>query len=301
MYLLGEAFPIARRLRLPLNRDQVMLLMAAFNEIMLGVDTYLAHSISGTIRPGEWIPIIFGVTAGVLLLVAGLIAIRRRTTANLIATFVFLASVAVGILGSYYHLNRAFLPDAPAGQQITALILLFAPPLLGPLTFALVGILGISAAWQEEPIDSGRLRLVGNLRLNMPLPKTRAYFLMVALFILVTLISSVIDHARANFANPWLWLPTVVGAFATFVALAMGAYQRIERGDVITYVAAMLLMALVGVVGAVLHVERNLTGQGALMIERLIRGAPMLAPLLFANMGALGLIVLLDPKDRSST
>ena len=80
MYLLGEAFPIARRLRLPLNRDQVMLLMAAFNLIMLGVDTYLAHSISGTIRPGEWIPIIFGVSAGVLLLVAGLIAIRRRTT-----------------------------------------------------------------------------------------------------------------------------------------------------------------------------------------------------------------------------
>ena len=206
--------------------------------------------------------------------------------------------MAVGILGSYYHLNRAFLPDAPAGQQITALILLFAPPLLGPLTFALVGILGISAAWQEEPIDSGRLRLVGNVRINMPLPKTRAYFLMVALFILVTLISSVIDHARANFANPWLWLPTVVGAFATFVALAMGAYRHIDRGDVITYVAAMLLMALVGVVGAVLHVERNLTGQGVLMVERLIRGAPMLAPLLFANMGALGLIVLLDPKEK---
>ena len=60
----------------------------------------------------------------------------------------------------------------------------------------------------------------------------------------------------------------------------------------------MVLMALVGVVGAVLHVERNLTGQGALLSERFIRGAPMLAPLLFANMGALGLIVLLDPKEE---
>jgi hypothetical protein len=34
------------------------------------------------------------------------------------------------------------------------------------------------------------------------------------------------------------------------------------------------------------------------MVERLIRGAPTMAPLLFANMGAMGLIVLLDPKAQ---
>jgi len=50
--------------RLPLTRDQCMLLMAAVNEIFLGIDTYLAHLISGTIRPNEWIPVIFGLTAG---------------------------------------------------------------------------------------------------------------------------------------------------------------------------------------------------------------------------------------------
>lgn len=298
MYLLGEAFPIVRRIRIPFDRDQIMLLLAAFNLIMMGVDTYLAHSISGTIRAGEWVPIIFGPTAGVLLLLAGLIALRRRLLANSIASLVFLASVTVGILGSYYHISRAFLPNAPAGQQVTALILLYAPPLLGPLTFVLVAALGISAAWQEEPIDSGRLHLLGNLRIQMPLSKTRAYFLMTALFLLVTVVSSVLDHARTNFENPWLWLPTLVGAFATFAALAMGAYDHLDRGDLITYMVAMGLMMLVGLIGAVLHVERNITGQGVLMFERLIRGAPMLAPLLFANMGALGLIVLLDPAAQ---
>ncbi len=208
MYLLAEAFPNVRRVRIPLSRDQVVLLMAAFNEIMLGVDTYLAHSISGTIRGGEWVPILFGPAAGILLLLAGLVALRNRMLANLIGTFVFLTSLAVGIFGSYFHLQRAILPNAPAGEQVSTLILLYAPPLLGPLTFALVAVLGISAAWQEEPVDSGRLHLLGDLRVNMPLPKTRAYFLLVALFILVTLISSVLDHARTNFENPWLWLPT---------------------------------------------------------------------------------------------
>jgi hypothetical protein len=34
------------------------------------------------------------------------------------------------------------------------------------------------------------------------------------------------------------------------------------------------------------------------MAELFIRGAPFLAPLLFANMGALGLIALLDPRSE---
>ena len=302
MYLLAQALPIIRRWRLlrqpPLNRDQVVLLMTALNLMLLGLDTYLAHSISGTIRPGEWIPILFGPAAGILLLIAGLIAMRQRQTANVIASLVCFASMAVGVLGSYYHLHRAVLTTAPAGQQITALVLVYAPPLLGPLTFALVGLLGISAAWQEEPVDSGILRLFGRLRVHMPLPKTRAYFLLVALFILVTMLSSVLDHARTNFVNPWLWLPTVVGAFATFVTLAMGAYSRVARGDLLTYLVSMLLLILVGLVGAVLHIEHDLTGQGALLVERAINGAPLMAPLLFANMGALGLIVLLHPDPE---
>lgn len=294
MRLLAEVFPFARRLRIPFNRDQVVLLMAAFNEIMLGVDTYTAHSISGTIRAGEWIPIIFGPVAGVLLLLAGLIALRRRSLANLLASLVCLASAAVGLLGSYYHLHRAILTSAPAGQQITTLVLVFAPPLLGPLTFALIGLLGLSAAWQEDPPESGSLRLLGRLRVQMPLPKTRAYYLLVAVFILATLLSSVLDHARTNFANPWLWLPTLVGAFATFVTFAMGALERLDRSDLQTYVLAMVLMILVGLTGAALHVLRDLPGQGGLLIERFINGAPLLAPLLYANMGLLGLIVLLD-------
>jgi hypothetical protein len=273
--------------------------MAAFNEIMLGVDTYLAHSVSSPIRVGEWIPILFGPSAGLLLLIAGLIALRKRPLANLIASLVFLASMAVGLLGSYYHLHRAILVDAPAGQQITALVLVYAPPLLGPLTFALVAVLGLSAAWQEDPLDSGMLRLIGNIRLRMPLSKTRAYFLMTSLFILVTVVSSVLDHARTNFVNPWLWLPTFTGVFATIVAFCMGAFERLDRSDLRTYVGAMLILLLVGMLGAVLHVLRDLPGQGTALTERFLYGAPLLAPLLFANMGLLGLLVLLNPKAKS--
>ncbi len=117
---LATIFPLLQRIRrLPLSRDQLMLLMAATNEIFLGIDTYLAHSISGTIRPYEWIPIIFGPIAGVLLLLAGLIALRRRPLATVIATATLLvSSVTVAMIVASGRRRRAMTPassnSAPA-------------------------------------------------------------------------------------------------------------------------------------------------------------------------------------------
>ncbi len=299
MYHLATLAPPLRRVRLPLTRDQFMLLLAAVNEIFLGIDIYLAHSISGTIVPREWIPIIFGPIAGVLLLMAGLLALRYRELATVFATAVLLGSAAVGLLGAYFHIIRATLPTGPEGERFTVRLLVWGPPILGPLMFALVGLWGISAAWIEDPPDSGRLRLLGGLHLQMPLSKTRAYLFMVSLGCLVTVISAVLDHARTGFVNPWLWIPVVTGLFAVFAALGLGLVEHPQRADVLVYVVAMLLLVLTGLIGAVLHVEDNYTARGAIVAEQFIRGAPFLAPLLFANMGAMGLIVLLDPRAET--
>jgi hypothetical protein len=60
----------------------------------------------------------------------------------------------------------------------------------------------------------------------------------------------------------------------------------------------MALMILVGVLGSILHISENLTAAGTIVGERFLAGAPFLAPMLFANMGALGLMALLDPKEK---
>jgi hypothetical protein len=114
---------------------------------------------------------------------------------------------------------------------------------------------------------------------------------------LATVFSSVFDHARTGFVNPWLWLPTGVGVFATVTAVLVAALDAPLRLDLIFYVAAMALMIAVGVTGAWLHVRDNLTSDSVFVAERFIRGAPFLAPLLFANIGTLGLIALLDPAE----
>lgn len=297
MYPLAMVFPRLAKIKLPLSRDQFILLMAAVNEFFLGLDIYLAHSISGTIVPREWIPIIFGPAAGVLLLVAGVIALRRRAFATLLATLVFSLSIAVGLLGAYFHLVRGILPTAPFGQQVTINLLVWAPPVIGPLMFSLIGWMGISAAWVEEPAGSGTLVLLRGRRLHLPYSKTRAYFFLVSLGTLATLISSVLDHARTPFTNPWLWIPTASGVFATVVAYLMASYEEIEKADLVVYLAAMVLLIVVGVVGLGLHIGQNLTADGFVVQERFIRGAPFLAPTLFSNMGLLGILALLDPKE----
>lgn len=302
MFYLATAFPLAKYIsRLPVSRDQLVLLMVATNEIFLAIDIYLAHSISGTIRPNEWIPIIFGVVAGAILLFAGLVAVRNRSLAASAGTVVFLASIAVGLLGAYFHLLRAARPYAPAGSRVTLDLLVWAPPILGPLTFALVGSLGISAAWIEEPPDSGVLVLPGRRKVRLPFSKTRAYIFWVSLGILATVISSVLDHARTGFENPWLWVPTVIGVFGTAAGAALAAIDTPSRGDIATYCLTMVLLIAVGVIGLLLHVQEDLTSRGAFVAERFIRGAPFLAPMLFANMGTLGLLALLEPDKPAGS
>jgi hypothetical protein len=302
MTYLGVVFPLVKRVgRLPVSRDQLMLLMVASNEIFLAIDIYLAHSISGTIRPNEWIPIIFGPIAAAVLLFAGLVAVRNRPLAATAGTVVFLASIAVGLFGAYFHLLRAARPYAPPGARVTIDLLVWAPPILGPLTFALVGVLGISAAWIEDPPDSGVLVLPGRRRVRLPFSKTRAYIFWVSLGILATVISSVLDHARTGFENPWLWVPTVAGVFGTVVGAALAAIDSPSRADIVTYSLTMVLLIAVGIIGSLLHVQEDLTSRGTFVAERFIRGAPFLAPMLFANMGALGLLALLEPDAAAGS
>jgi len=299
MYLLAEAIPAIRRWRIPYSRDQMFMLMAAFNELMLAVEIYLAHSISGSLVGNEWIPVIFGPIAALILVLAGLISLRNRRLAVWLAVPTLLSSILVGLLGAYFHMARAFQPFAAAGQQFNISLAVWAPPLLAPLTFALVGVIGLSAIWVETPVDSGNLVLLGDKHLQYPFSKTSGYFFLVSMGMLATLISSVLDHARTNFSNPWLWIPTAAGVLGTVTPLLIGFYRKPSRADIWGYITVMLSIILVGTIGAGLHIFSDLASNNGIIVERFIRGAPILAPLLFADIATLGLLVLMDPDERS--
>lgn len=297
MYHLASLFPQVRQIRIPLSRDQLFLLMAAINQLFIGIDIYLAHSISGGIKPNEWIPIIFGIIAGFLLLLAGVIALGQRSLATILANLVFIASIIVGLLGAYFHVSRTIIVGTGLSSQETVNALIWAPPIIGPMFFILISILGISAAWVESPIDSGRLKLLGNRAVQMPYSKTRAYFFIVAIFILATLISSILDHARFQFEDPWVWLPVTSALFGVMTCLFLGIIEKPNRADITVHTVAMILLIIVGLIGFVLHAQSSLTASGLIIPERFLRGSPLLAPLLYANVGLMGLLVLFDPSE----
>ncbi|MXY93991.1 MAG: hypothetical protein F4Y42_11160 [Caldilineaceae bacterium SB0664_bin_27] len=282
--------------RLPQTRDQLMLAMVALNELFLGLEVYLAHGADGTIGPGEWLPIYYGLSSGILLVLAGLLATRHRTAASVIATATLVGSALIGFLGVYFHLARAVLPTAPAGERLTLNLLVWAPPVLGPLAYSLAGLLGISATWDESPPASGRLVIYKERAIHLPYSKTRAYIFTVGMGTLSALVSSVLDHARAGFEGAWLWYAAAIGVFGTVVPVAYAAIDRPSRIDSFTYIVAMLFLIATGVLGSFLHVRSDLVFEHIVVLERFLRGAPPLAPLLFSNLGMLGLIALLAPE-----
>ena len=294
----SQGVTIAGR-HIPVIRGQLMLLMVALNLAFLGLDIWLAHNLNGTIRPYEWIPIIFGPVAAVALLVTGVISLRRRTLAVIMAFVVLSVSLIVGLVGAYFHIDRAVPPSGLEEYGRSLRLFVFAPPIIGPLTFSLVAVLGVIAAVHEDPPGSGRMVVPGLFSWRVPFSQTQQYMIWIGLGILATTVSSVLDHGRVDFDNPRVWIPTIVGVFATVACIVMGMIERPSWSDYAVYVISMVLLIFVGIIGFGFHVEVDLTSQGKIVMERFMRGAPFLAPLLFADMGALGLVALWPVEEKT--
>ena len=142
--------------------------------------------------------------------------------------------------------------------------------------------------------------LGGGHKLRLPYGKPRAYLLLVGMGILAALVSSVLDHARTGFNSGWVWLPTGVAVFALVSSVALGLHPKPTKADMVTFIVAMLVLIAVGPIGSWLHVEQNLVANNTIVIERFLRGPPFLAPLLFSNMGLLGLAVLVEPERHDT-
>jgi hypothetical protein len=296
-HYLATVFPPLARVRLPISRDQIYLLFMAVQEIALALECYLTHSLNGTIRFREWIPIWYGPLAAVMLVVAFVLSRRDSRLALGLAVTALGGSIVVGSLGTYFHIVRAIRPFAAAGERITLDLLVWGPPTMAPPFFVLVGAFGLVALCGTKDQDRGALGRP--LARALPLTNDRLYFLLTCLGILLATVSSVLDHMRGGFDNPWVWVPTLSGIFGAVVAAVLGMLETPSRADLITYVLAMCILLAIGPLGVVFHVLYNLGAGNAIVIERFLRGAPFLAPMLFANMGLLGLLLLLGPAPQS--
>ena len=89
------------------------------------------------------------------------------------------------------------------------------------------------------------------------------------------------------------------GAIAT-VVINVAISKTWSRGDELVYFWTMIGAVLVGILGFGFHLSADLAGTGQMSLERILAFAPVFAPLLFSDLGALGLLVVAQPQESGA-
>ncbi len=235
-------------------------LFATANLGILAADIYIAHSVNQFAVKAEYIPLYFSVAAAAALglaVVLGWVGHMRRTW-RLTGTIIGWTAIIVGLVGVLYHLDCRFFAERTL-KSIT-----YAAPFAAPLSYAGLGFL---------------------LLLNrMVAPRTMDWarwiiFLAMGGFF-GNFVLSLTDHAENGFFLHTEWIPVLSSAFAVGF-LTVPLITRVTRRYLDFCLLVMLVQALVGLLGFWFHLRANLVEPGHTLFEKLVNGAPPMAPLLF--------------------
>ncbi|MGC9199834.1 MAG: hypothetical protein ACP5E5_13010 [Acidobacteriaceae bacterium] len=271
--LLARAHQIIRAPRLRWAHDPLLWveLFVTVNLAILAADIYIAHSTNQFRRPAEYIPLYFSIAAPPIL--AAGIALRWRW--HLLAPWrdvgymIGWLAALVGLAGVLYHLESSFFLDR------TLKSLTYAAPFAAPLAYTGLGFLLLvnrmvdrhSKDWAQWIILFALGGFFGNFVLSLT------------------------DHAGNGFFLKTEWIPVISSAFATGF-LIVPLFMKITRRFLDLCLLVLLIQALVGILGFWFHLRGNLLEPGHSLFEKLVNGAPPLAPLLFPNLVGLALIGL---------
>lgn len=244
-------------------------LFVTANLAILAADIYIAHSVNQFQKSAEYIPLGFSIGAPpVLALLIGFCWIWKVRRPWHDAGFLFGGlAILVGLGGVLYHLESRFFLDR------TLKSLTYAAPFAAPLAYTGLGFLLLvnrmvaprTAEWARWVIFMALGGFFGNFVLSLT------------------------DHAENGFFMYTEWIPVISSALATgFLIVAI--LLPITRRFLDLCVAVMIVQGLVGVIGFWFHVQANLMEPGSSVWDKLVNGAPPLAPLLFPNLVGLALI-----------
>jgi hypothetical protein len=260
-----------RRLRWARDPQLWVELFVTMNLAFLAADIYIAHSVNHFQKAAEFIPLYFSMAAPVM--VAVVIALRwmgrMQAPWRDVGYMVGWLAVLVGMSGVLYHLESRFFLDH------TLKSLTYAAPFAAPLAYTGLGFL-----------------LIAN---RMVAPRSAEWARWIILLALGgffgNFILSLTDHASNGFFAKTEWIPVISSAFATGF-LIVPVITPVTRRFLDMCLVVMFGQAFVGVLGFWFHLRANLVEPGHSLFEKLVNGAPPVAPLLFPNLVGLAFIGL---------
>jgi len=240
-----------------------------FNFGALIVDIFLAHSENQFRRAAEYVPLFFSIAAFAIL--AAIVTLRRRFPGvwRDVGYLIGWSAVAVGLAGVILHLDSRFF------YERTIRSLTYAAPFAAPLAYTGLGLLLIlnrmvdpaSVEWAHWILLFALGGFIGNFAFSLT------------------------DHAQNGFFYAVEWLPVVSSACAIGL-LIVPLLMDVTIGYLWLCAGGLAVQAIVGMVGFALHAYADWQEPAPTLFEKLLSGAPPMAPLLFPNLVLLGWIGL---------
>lgn len=284
-----EVFHLAN-IKLPMEKNRLLLIFVGLNLFVTGIDVALAHSINSFIPVYEWIPIYYFPFGAMSCFIISFQTTPKKLFA-LIHISLMTIGLMVGFIGMAFHMNAVL---NPLGHLSWAW-LVFGSPILAPLAFSGISLLGLYAITEEVGGSPGVLIIHGLGTFHAPISRDKHFLWLVGLGFGASAITSIIDHAQYGY-NLYKLIAIVFGLFATSVVLTIALSKKWSPKDELVYFWTMIAAIIVGVMGFGFHLSGDLAGTGKISLERMLVFAPILAPLLYGDLGMLGLIVVAQQR-----
>ncbi|MBT3585951.1 MAG: hypothetical protein HN509_13680 [Halobacteriovoraceae bacterium] len=248
------------------NKRLVLDVFIISNFAFLSLDILYAHAINGFSHWCEWIPLYFSIFAAVVLFTDHYILKRDKSWVN---PFISICSIFIGALGLGLHLESQFFQDF----NLKALV--YTAPLVAPLSYTALGLLLLvnryvrskDGLWGNWIIFFAYVGQLGNYLLAL------------------------CDHAQNGFYFWTEWIPVVTSSLLLAI-MPYFIHAKVSRRWKKFVFTSVFIQAFVGVLGFLFHLYAIFVKSNSEipLVERVLFGAPIMAPLLITNLCVLMLI-----------
>lgn len=282
-------------------------LITAFSSLLGGLEVAYEHYRGSYSQRVMYTPVLISFT----LALVSLVSIFSRKVARTLLPVTALVMLADGLAGFFFHVRG--IARKPGGWRIPLFNLIMGPPVLAPLLLGISGFLGIITAFLRREDDlaqepgrisdrrpaGSRLHPWGEAKRHRSWEQDvregrfqRLMAVAAALSILFSGFEAWYSHYKNNFKYKVQWSPLLLTP-VLFVA-GIGSIWSGRMARTLLPVASVLAIAN-GMLGTFYHARNILRRPGGLKkpLYNIMYGSPILAPMLLAASGFLGLLASL--------
>ncbi|HEX2909307.1 MAG TPA: hypothetical protein VH186_00770 [Chloroflexia bacterium] len=288
--------------------------ITGMSAILGGLEVAYEHYRGSYSQRVMYTPVIF---SGVLAVIS-FISIFSRKIARTLLPVASLVMLLDGVIGFFFHVRG--IARKPGGWRIPVFNLIMGPPLFAPLLLCISGFLGfISAFLRREddlpvhPVTGVRPHQTRPAGSRMvPWDASRDFHTLeqdiregefqklmaaaAALSMIFSGIEALYSHYKNNFTYKAQWTPIILTPFMVVAGIGSIWSRTLAR----TLLPLVSILALLdGLVGTFYHIRNILRRPGGLKLPlyNIMYGSPILAPMLLAASGFLGLLASLLRRE----